>query len=55
MSLDPERKSLIGSTVIEEIYWAGGWAVYVNSRLAAVSYDEAKRLTQAGEPVPLKS
>lgn len=51
--MDPDRKKIVNGVEIAEFYWAGRYVVYVEHRLADVSFEEAVRMLEAGETVPL--
>jgi|LakMenEpi03Aug12_release.lakeMendotaPanAssembly.Ray.scaffolds.fasta_scaffold2602880_2 hypothetical protein len=51
--MTPERKAMINGHLIEEIYWAGRYVVYVDHRLTVEDYDIAAAMLERGEtPTP---
>jgi len=51
--MSPVRKKVINGVRYEEHYWAGEYVCHVDYRLSSVAYDEALRLAEKGEDVPL--
>lgn len=38
--MSPNRKKQVGSKIIEEYWWAGGYVVYVNNRFVEGTFEQ---------------
>lgn len=53
MDMTPDCQACINDRVITGYFWNGKLRTYVDHRLAKVDYDEACKLAQSGDQIPV--